>query len=129
MMIMIIIIIVVIIIISNNNNHDYNDNYNITMFLSVLSDSSSWRAELLRQMNLLWHYLCTLAKKKKKKFKLSERLKIKGKACLFSEIPVVDAARRVSLYLVPSMLMIVEDHLFLQCQVYCELLITVEKHD
>ena len=54
-------------IISNNNNHDYNDNYNITMFLSVLSDSSSWRAELLRQMNLLWHYLCTLAKKKKKK--------------------------------------------------------------
>ena len=31
---------------------------------------------------------------------------------LFNEIPVVGAAQRVSLYLFPSMLMMVKDHLF-----------------
>ena len=33
------------------------------------------------------------------------------------------------LYLIPSKLMTVEDLLFSQCQIYCEILITNEKHD
>ena len=39
-------------------------------------------------------------------------IKKKEKACLFNEIPVVDSSRRVYLYLVLLMLMIVEDHPF-----------------
>ena len=97
------------------------------MFLLWSSNSSSWRVELLRQFNLLQHYLCTLVEKKGVEIKCV--IKKKEKACLFNEIPVVDASRRVSLCLVLSMLMIVEDHPFSQCQVYCELLITFEKHD
>ena len=48
---------------------------------------------------------------------------------LFNVIPVVDAPQRVSLYLVLSKLLTVEDLLFLQCQVYSKLLITNEKHN
>ena len=44
----------------------------------------------------------------KKGVKIKCVIKKKEKACLFNEIPVVDASRRVSLYLVLSMLMIVK---------------------
>ena len=54
---------------------------------------------------------------------------IKKDTDLFNEIPVVDASQWVSSYLVNSMLIIVEDHLFSQCPFYCELLLTDEKHD
>lgn len=53
-------------------------------------------------------------------FKCVIRKKKKRKAYLFNEIFGVDTAQRVSLYLVVSMLMIVEDHLFPQYQVYCK---------
>ena len=56
---------------------------------------------------------------KKKEVEIKCVIKKKEKACLFHEIPVIDASRRVSLYLVLSMLMIVEDHPFSHCQVYC----------
>ena len=42
---------------------------------------------------------------------------------------MVDVAQPDALYLVPSTLIIVVDHFFSQCQVYCVPLITVEKHD
>ena len=49
---------------------------------------------------------------KKKQLKLNVCLRKKEKACLLNEIPVADASQQVSLYLVLSMLMIVEDNPF-----------------
>ena len=48
---------------------------------------------------------------------------------LVNEIPAVDAAQRVSLYLVLSMLMIIEDRLSSQYPVCCKLLRANWKHD
>ena len=95
------------------------------MFLPWSSNTSSWSVELLRQFNSLQHYVNWI----KKRVEINYVIKKKEKECLFNEIPVVDSSRRVYLYLVLLMLMIVEDHPFSQCQVYCDLLITFEKHD